>query len=183
MSYSINTLDTAPAAARDFLTGINKTFGFVPNIMGVMSDAPPLVKAYGMMSQMFDETSFSPTERMVVILASSAENGCEYCVSAHSAQAEMMKLPSDIVNAIRIGTPISDPKLEALRRFTTLMVTKRGWASETDIKDFLATGYTEANVLEVILGIGYKMLSNYTTHVAKPPLDSVFTAAAWRKAG
>lgn len=66
MTYPIHSVETAPQAAKDFLAGTQKAFGFLPNLLGVMASAPPLAKAYGAMMQLFDETSFSPTERQVV---------------------------------------------------------------------------------------------------------------------
>lgn len=181
MSYPIHTVETAPLDAKDFLAGIQKGFGFLPNLIGVMASAPALAKAYGAMIQLFDQTSFTPTERQIVLLATSAENDCTYCVAAHSIIAGMQKVPADVVGAIRNGTPINNPKLEALRRFTTAMVAKRGWPSEDEIKAFLGAGYTEVQVLEVVLGIGFKTLSNYTTHVSEVPVDGAFAPAAWSK--
>lgn len=131
MSYPIHTVETAPLDAKDFLAGIQKGFGFLPNLIGVMASAPALAKAYGAMIQLFDQTSFTPTERQIVLLATSAENDCTYCVAAHSIIAGMQKVPTDVVEAIRNNTPINDPKLEALRRFTTAMVARRGGRPRT----------------------------------------------------
>jgi alkylhydroperoxidase family enzyme len=77
MTYTVHTPETAPAAARETLAGAKKAYGFVPNLLGVMAEAPALVKAYTTLSRVFDETSFSPAERQVVLLTVSYENGCE----------------------------------------------------------------------------------------------------------
>lgn len=58
----------------------------------------------------------------------------------------------------------------------------RGWPSDEDIRAFTNAGYGERQILEVILGIGFKTLSNYTNHVAGTPLDTAFAKAAWSKA-
>ncbi len=182
MTYTVHTPETAPAAARETLAGAKKAFGFVPNLLGVMAEAPALVKAYTTLSRIFDETSFSPAERQVVLLTVSYENGCKYCIAAHSVIAGMQKVPSDVVGAIRAGKPIVDPRLEALRRFTAAVTKTRGGPSENDTKAFLNAGYTKAQVLEVVLGVGMKTLSNYTNHIAGTPLDDAFAKAAWSKA-
>ncbi len=182
MTYTVHTPETAPAGARETLTAAMKSFGFVPNLLGVMAEAPALVKAYTTLSRIFEETSFSPAERQVVLLTVSYENGCAYCVAAHSVIAGMQKVPADVVGAIRDGKPIADARLQALRRFTAAVVKMRGWPSEGDTKAFLHAGYAKAQVLEVILGVGMKILSNYTNHVAETPLDAAFAHAAWSKA-
>jgi alkylhydroperoxidase family enzyme len=91
-------------------------------------------------------------------------------------------VPDHVVQAIRAGRPIVDYKLEALRRFTAAVVTMRGWPSEADTRGFLDAGYTRAQILEVVLGVGMKTLSNYTNHIADTPLDHAFAKAAWSKA-
>ncbi len=138
-----------------------------------------LLKAYTTVSSLFDESSLSATERQIVLLATSVENGCPYCVAAHSAISAMQRVPADIVAALREGSPIRDPQLEALRRFTTTMVESRGWPSERETRSFMEAGYGRRQVLEVVLGIGLKTLSNYTNHVASTPLDTAFTAMEW----
>ena len=182
MNYTIHNLNTAPEAAKEILAGAKKAYGFVPNLLGTMAEAPALVKAYTTLSRIFEETSFSAAERQVVLLTVSYENGCGYCVAAHSVIAAMQKVLDDVVGAIREGEPIADPRLEALRRFTAAVVTSRGWPTEGDTKAFLAAGYGKRQVLEVVLGIGLKTLSNYTNHIAETPLDGAFSKATWSKA-
>jgi alkylhydroperoxidase family enzyme len=91
----------------------------------------------------------------------------------------MQKVPTDVVEAIREDRPISDSKLQALRAFTTAVVEKRGWVSDEDVSTFVAAGYSKAQILEVILGVSFKTLSNYTNHIANPPLDEAFETGAW----
>ena len=182
MTYAVHTVDTAPEAAKETLANAQKAFGFLPNLLGVMAEAPALVKAYTTLARIFDETSFSPTERQVVLLTASYENGCDYCIAAHSVISGMQKVPSDVVQAIRDGKPIAERKLEALRQFTAAVVASRGWPSEADTKAFLNLGCTRQQILEVVLGIGFKTLSNYTNHITETPLDAAFAKAAWSKA-
>jgi uncharacterized peroxidase-related enzyme len=182
MPYPVHTIDTAPPESKEILAGARKSLGFVPNLYGVMAEAPALVKAYTTLSRIFDETSLSVTERQIVLLSASYENDCEYCVAAHSIIAGMQKVPDEVVQAIRAGRPITDKKLEALRRFTTAVVGSRGWPSGADTAALLSVGYEKQQVLEVVLGIGMKTLSNYTTHIADTPLDQGFAKAGWSKA-
>lgn len=182
MTYPVHTVETAPAAAMEILAAAKKGLGFVPNLLAVMAEAPALVKAYTTLSRIFDETSFSSTERQVVLLTVSYVNDCQYCIAAHSVIAGMQKVPADVVQAIRDGKPIADRKLEALRRFTAAVVSTRGWPSDADTEAFLGAGYGKQQVLEVALGVGMKTLSNYTNHVAGTPLDQAFAPAAWSKA-
>jgi uncharacterized peroxidase-related enzyme len=182
MSYPVHTATSAPEASRQTLAAAEKAYGFLPNLLAVMAEAPALVKAYTTLSKIFDETSFTPAERQIVLLATSFENECAYCMAAHSAIAGMQKVPQEVINAIRAGKPIADGKLEALRRLTAAVVSSRGWPSEADLTAFHAAGYSKSQALEVVLGVGVKTLSNYANHIAETPLDAAFQPLAWSKA-
>lgn len=177
--FTVHTKQTAPEASVELLQGTEKNLGFIPNLIGIMAEAPAVTKGYLSIMQIFDETSFSPTERQVVILTASRYNECHYCMAAHSVIAEMQKVPQDVVDAIRNDNSFADDKLEALRKFTTQVVDKRGWVSHEDIQAFVDAGYTRQQILEVILGVSFKTLSNYVNHITDTPLDTAFAKKEW----
>lgn len=180
--YELHDESTAPEAARESLKLAKGRYGFLPNLLAVMSESPALLKGYLALGELFDKTAFSNTERQVVLLAASRENGCHYCVAAHSTVAEMAKVPSTVIEALREGHPIADTKLEALRIFVVKVVNSRGWPTEGEIQAFLRAGYTHRHIFDVVLGVGYKTLSNYANHIADTPLDQPFQAKEWKKA-
>lgn len=179
MSLNVQTLDHAPDQAKPLLEKAKANYGFVPNLLGVMANAPAALGAYMTLSDLFDKTSLSPTQRQVVLLAVSAENQCTYCVAAHTAIAQMHDADEQAVEAIRQGEAIEDDKLEALRRFAVEVLTTRGWPGDDTKQAFHDAGYTQAQALEVIRGVSMKTLSNYTNHMAQTPLDDAFAKTAW----
>lgn len=76
--------------------------------------------------------------------------------------------------------PIADARLEALRKFTAKLVEAGGWLQEADVSAFLMASYTPADVLDVVLGVGQKTLSNYTNHLVGTELDAAFAGRAWQ---
>ena len=177
--FEVHTKETAPTESVKHLAPAEKAYGFIPNLLGVMAESPVMLGAYLSMGQLFDQSSFSATERQIVLLATSRFNECDYCMAAHSVIAGMQEVPADVIDAIRNDQPIDDIKLEALRNFTSKVVKKRGHMSPADIAEFLAMGYSNAQVLDVIFGISFKTLSNYVNHVAETPLDDAFATQAW----
>ena len=125
--FTQHSLDTAPEDAKLMLEGVQKGLGFVPNMLGYMAESPALLKGYTTLSGIFDKADLSPTERQIVLLTTSRNNGCHYYMAAHTSIAQMQKVPSDVIRALRDGTPIEDPKLEALRTFTAKLVETRGY--------------------------------------------------------
>lgn len=178
--FTTHTPDTAPEDSREILEGAKQTYGFIPNLLGNLASAPAALKAYTTLSGIFGASSFSPTEQQVVMIAANRFHECEYCVAAHSMLAEMQKVPAEVIEALRNDTPIPDENLEALRTFTTQVIEKRGWVDTADTDAFYAAGFKQQQVLEVILGVAFKTISNYTNHITQTPLDDAFAAKAWQ---
>ena len=177
--FTVHSVETAPAAARPRLEAGQKMLGFVPNLYGVFAEAPNVLEAYQTLSQVYDKGTFSKTEQQVVTITANIENGCTYCVAAHSTLAEKQGVPADVITALRDEQPLADAKLEALRRFARAVVVKRGWVDDAEVQTFLDAGYTRGQILEVILGVAFKTLSNYANHIADTPRDAAFEATAW----
>ena len=181
MDFTVHTKDSAPSAAKPLLESSEAKYKFVPNLHGVMAESPELLESYQVLSGLWTKTSLSVVERQIVMLTINYENGCHYCMAAHSTLATMEKMPADILAALRGGTPIADTRLETLRAFTRTMVEKRGWVDGGDLQALLDAGYTKQTVFEVILALGYKVMSNYTNHIAATPVDPAFAAQTWTK--
>jgi uncharacterized peroxidase-related enzyme len=175
----IQSVATAPEGAQPILKSAERAMGFVPNLYGVLANSSTALKAYTQLSELLDKSSLTKTELQIVLIEVSIENGCEYCVAAHTAIASMQKVPSDVVEAIRLRRELADPKLEALRRFARAVVTERGWVPDEEREAFFAAGYAEEQILDVITAVAMKTISNYTNHLASTPLDAAFAPASW----
>ena len=87
MDFVAHDTQSAPQEAAELLSQSQEEMGFIPNMYRHMADAPPLLKAYKQMSQLFSQTSLSEAEQQVVLLAASVENRCDFCTKAHSKMA------------------------------------------------------------------------------------------------
>ncbi|RDH82677.1 MAG: carboxymuconolactone decarboxylase [endosymbiont of Galathealinum brachiosum] len=179
-AFPVLTLDNAPSSSKDLLKQTQDNFGFIPNLIGVMATSPALTEAYLTVAGIFAKSNLSSTEQQIVLLTVSHYHECCYCMAAHTAIAGMQKVDANVVQSLRDNQPISDSKLEALRQFTWLLVDKRGWASEEEIETFLKAGYEPVHVLDILVGVAQKTLSNFTNHLAKTPLDDAFAEVAWK---
>jgi uncharacterized peroxidase-related enzyme len=180
----ILAIKTATGKARDMPGTAKRQLGFVPNMYGAMANQPALLESYATSYALFRaECGFTPAEQEVIFLVISHRNGCEYCMAAHSFVADKMsKVPPEITDAIRDGRPIADVKIQALAIFTKIMFDKRGQPSEADVQEFLAAGYSEKNILGIILAIGVRTFSNYANHVFHTPVDGIFASRVWSAA-
>ncbi|MEP4076201.1 carboxymuconolactone decarboxylase family protein [Haloferula sp.] len=181
MKLNLQSIESAPESSRPLLEGAQASFGFIPNLLGTLANAPAALEGYLALSGALGKSSLSPVEQEVITITASVENGCRYCVAGHTTIGQMRKVDADVLVALREGMAIADPKLESLREFTLAVVRDRGWVSEEQQEAFFKAGYTPAQALEVVLGVTMKTLSNYTNHLVKTPLDPAFAANEWRE--
>ncbi len=179
--FKQHSAESAPQGGTDVLNRATDTFGMVPNLIATMTESPTVADAYLDLHERFGNSSFSPTEQQVVTLTASFVNECHYCMAAESAVSKMSGVDQDVIEALRHGTPLTDSRLEALRTFTKSVVETRGWAGDDAVGSFLDAGFTKAQVLEVVLGVAKKVMSNYTNHLAETPVDEAFQSFAWQK--
>lgn len=173
-AFTIHTLETAPQASKQILQNTEKQLGFIPNLYGVFAESPATLEAYQSLTALFDKTAFTVTEQNLVLLSISRYRNCSYCLAAHGTVAKMQKVPTDIIHAVYYNQPLFDTKLEALRTFTRTVLEAEGWIKQDALQAFYQAGYQKQHVLEVVLGISFKTLSNYVNHINDTPIDENF---------
>ena len=178
-TFVTHTIETAPEESKPILKEVTTKYGFVPNSLAIMAEAPTLLESYMMLNNVFDKTNLNEAERQVILMTNSSQNGCTYCMAAHTSISQMAKVPDNVIESLRTNTPIKDSKLEALHTFAIIINETRGWPSQEQVSAFLAAGYTKQTILEVIVGTSIKVLSNYTNHVAETKIDDAFASNAW----
>jgi len=173
--------DEAKSPAREVMDGAQQNMGMVPNMYRTMANLPALLGTYAHGYDLFRQQSgFSAPEQEVIFITISRENGCKYCVSAHSFLADIASgVPAEITDALRAGKTLPDAKLEALSRFTKVMFDTRGWPGKDDVAAFLKAGYEESHVLGIVLALSVKTISNYANHLFDTPLDKPFESRRW----
>ena len=180
MNFELHTIESAPESVKPELETAQATYGTIPNLYRGLANAPAALKMYLAFNKTLAEfASLSPIEQQVVYLTVSAENGCTYCVGAHSVLAGMAKIPDEILSELREQRPLSDPKLNALRNFTLVEMEHRGWVPEQALSEFLDAGYDQRHIIEVITILAQKTMSNYYNHLAQTPLDDMFQSMEW----
>ncbi|MEZ8059710.1 carboxymuconolactone decarboxylase family protein [Vibrio splendidus] len=178
-NFKIHSVESAPEQSKPILEGAVKQMGRVPGLFGVMAESPNILKAYTQLHQAFSDSSFDADELTVVWQTINVEHECHYCVPAHTGIAHSMKVDPAITEALRNRTALPTEKLQALHDFTLSMVRNRGNVPESEMAAFFEAGYGQQQVLEVILGLSQKVISNYVNRVAKTPVDKVFEQFAW----
>ncbi|WP_152208112.1 carboxymuconolactone decarboxylase family protein [Marinobacter changyiensis] len=182
VKFTLHDKQSAPEQSKPLLDGSVQAFGMIPGLHAVMAESPQVLEGYKKLHELVLASSFDNDETTVVWQSINVEHECHYCVPAHTGIAKMMEVSDDIINALRDETPLANDKLEALRTFTLAVVRKRGEVSSDEIKAFIDAGYTQRQVLEVMLVLSQKVMSNYINHIAETPVDEPFKKFEWKKA-
>lgn len=180
-NFIVHGTETAPTNSRPLLEKSRKEWGFIPTLHGILAESAPTLEAYQTLFALGQRSSLSPAEQQVVYIAVSAMHGCEYCVAGHTYLGRMSKLDEAALQALRSGTVIPVARLQALRLFAEAVVRERGHVGDAGVATFLAAGFTKAQVLEVVLIVSCKTISNYVNHIAHTPKEGFMSdpALAW----
>lgn len=180
-TFKIHSIESAPTESKESLEGSVKAFGMLPNLHGVLAESPKTLEGYKTLHKLFQETSFDAEELTVVWQTINVYHECHYCVPAHTGIANMMQVDNAITEALREGTALPTEKLQVLHETTLELTENRGNLTEEQLQRFYNVGYTNQQVLEIVLGLAQKTISNYTNHLAKTPVDEPFKKFEWTK--
>lgn len=171
--FQIHTIESAPEASQEALKIVQQNNGFIPNLIGVLANAPTALETYRTVGAINQRNSLTPTEREVVQITAAVSNGCDFCVAGHTAiSIKQIKMPDDVLQALRKTSPItSDAKLDTLARFTLALINTKGKVGEQLLNEFLNAGYTTQNALDVVLGVSLASLCNYANNLAQTPIN------------
>ena len=148
---------------------LQKKLGFVPNLYAYFAKNETALVDY--LAFQNRKSTLSGKEREIVNLVTSQINGCRYCQSAHTAIGKMNGFTEEQILEIRGGSASFNSRFDALAKFTTSVVKNRGRATEETKEAFFEAGYTEANMVDVVIVIGDKIISNYLHNLTGFEID------------
>ena len=165
-----HTVESAPPAARRFMTATADRMGHLPAAIGLMAESPQLLEGFLKLSALFESTTLAQLEREVLIMTMATHNECHLCVAMHTRKLTQLDAEPELLAALREARPLADPHLDALRRFVLDVLATRGAPADAALHDFLAAGYTHRNALEVVLGIGTYTMSTFANRLTRAPI-------------
>ena len=180
IQFKLHDIDSAPEESKPLLESSVASFGMVPNLHAVMAEAPGLLEAYQSIHGLFQNSSFNNEELTVVWQTINVEHECTYCVPAHTAIAHMMEVDPALSEALRNKEAMPNEKLQVLHDTTLALLRNRGHLSSEEVDKFVSVGYGQRQILEIVLGLAQKVMSNYTNHLADTPTDEPFEKFAWK---
>jgi len=176
------SIEASPAASQPLLAAVKKQLGIVPNLFRVVGNSPAALEGYLGLNGALGKGTLDAATRERIALAVASINGCSYCLSAHSYLGKnVAKLTDAELEANKSGTS-TDAKAAAAVAFAVRVVVERGHVSDSDLEAVKSAGYSEAQVLEIVLHVALNTLTNYVNEVAQTEIDFPVVKTTVRKA-
>lgn len=166
--FTVPTREEVSTANQGIFDTLNKALGFVPNLYATIAHSDNGLSKY--LDFQNAKTSLSNKEKEAVNLVVSQVNGCVYCLSAHTVIGKMNGFTDDQIIDLRKGKA-TDAKLNALVQLAESITKTRGNADAYLVDNFFAQGYTNGNLVDLILQISDKTAMNYLHNLTQIPVD------------
>lgn len=167
--FTIPTKNDVPEHDRKIFYLLEESIGFVPNVYAFLSHSRTALKSFLTFGR--TPTAFTDKEAEVIHLITSQIDGCQYCLSAHTASAKKEGLTDEQIIEIRKGNITFDPKLAVLGRFTCEMVNNRGMVTPQTVEHFYGAGYTDAHLVDLVMLVARTTATNYINNITQNPID------------
>ena len=168
-NFSVPSKDQVNENNQSIFQSLESGLGFVPNLYAYYAKHDTALKDYLQFSNR--KITLSKKEKEVVNLAVSQINDCTYCLAAHNAIAGMNGFEASQIEEIRRGSVHFDSKINALNNLTIAITANRGKIDDEVLQSFFDAGYNEQNLIDVIITIGEKTISNLIHNVTDIPID------------
>lgn len=170
-TFHVPTRDQVSAQNQQLFDNLQKGLGFVPNLYATFGLSDNGLGAYLAFQQSQTKGAFKAKEREAINLVVSQVNGCLYCQAAHTAIGKMSGFSDEQILQLRAGYANFDPKLDALVKLAKAITETKGHPAPELIDNFVAAGYSQNNIVDLVLMVGDKIISNYLHGITQIPVD------------
>ncbi len=168
---TLPTPEQTPAATLPLLDAVKKQLGVVPNLMKLVGNSPAALEGYLNLNGALSKGALDAKTRERIALAIAEFNGCSYCLSAHTYLGKNVAKLDDVEIAANRNGHSSDPKASAAVHFATRVALERGHVSDADLNAVKAAGFSQAEIVEIVLHVALNTLTNYINEVAQTEID------------
>lgn len=165
----VPTREQVSPANQALFDQLQQQLGFVPNLYATFALSEHALASY--LSFQNARSSIRGKAREVINLVVSQVNDCAYCLAAHTALGAMVGFSPEQILDIRRGSAPFDPKLDALARLVKQVALDRGHADPALLEAFFSAGWTQENLVDAMVVIGDKVVSNYLHSTTQIPVD------------
>ena len=168
-NFQVPTREQVSPTNQAIFDNLQKGLGFVPNLYATFAYSDTALGDYVAFQNR--KSSLRGKEREIINLVVSQVNECLYCLSAHTALGKMNGFTDEQILEIRGGSASFDAKFDALAKFVKDITINRGKPATEVVENLYAAGYNDANLVDILIVIGDKIISNFFHGTTQIPID------------
>ncbi len=163
--YDIPELDSLPDDIRERILAVQEKAGFIPNVFIAFAHRPAEFRAFfayhdALMER--QESSLTQAEKEMIVVATSAANGCEYCVVAHGALVRIYSKQKQLADQVATNhrhAPIS-ARQKAMLDFAMKVARSPERIEQSDYDTLYSHDFDDEDIWDITGIAGFFGLSN-----------------------
>lgn len=167
---AIPTRDASPEKSKPLLDAVEQQLGVIPNLFRLVGTSPAALEGYLGLNGALGRTLDAKTRERIALAVAQA-NGCDYCLSAHTYLGLNLAKIDEAEIALNRGGHSGDAKADAAIVFARRVLDARGRVSDADLSAVRDAGFTDAQIVEIVLSVALNALTNYVNNVAGTDID------------
>ena len=167
--FNVPTREEVSVNNQNIFDHLQSAIGMVPNLYAYFGKNETALADYIALQNR--KSTLKAKEREIINLVVSQVNDCKYCLAAHTTLGKMNGFTDDQILEIRSGEASFDAKFDALAKFVKEITITRGNPARHFTDSLLNAGYTEANIIDIVIVIGDKTISNYLYGITQLAID------------
>ena len=138
-----------------------------PTPLARLASSPRALAAALHMLDAVEQTPLAPVEREVVAMTVARNSGCRFCLALHTQLLGKLPGGDSLARALAAGERLGDARLAALQAFVEDVLATRGDVGAPSWAAFRAAGFTHADALDVVLGVGAYTLTTFANRLTQ----------------
>lgn len=161
---------TATGEAKSLLDAVQANLGVTPNFIRVLANSPRALEGFlGLYGALGRATVNKPTQERIA-LAIAEGNGCQYCVSAHTAIGRGAGLSNEEMVLNRRGSS-GDSKAAATVAFARALNDNLGEITTAEFDAARNAGLSDGEIVEVISVVALNIFTNILGKATRVEID------------
>ncbi len=180
--YPIPDLDDIPDDLKDAIVAVNEKAGFIPNIFLALAHRPDEFRAFFAYHEALMERQggLTKADREMIVVATSGDNGCQYCVVAHGAILRIRAKNSLVADQVAVNHHKADitDRQKAMLDFALKVSNDSRSVDESDYEALHMHGFDDDDIWDIAAITGLFGFSNRLANFASiRPNEEFYTMA------
>ena len=158
------TIDDVPQDIRDRILEVQEKAGFVPNVFIALAQRPDEFRAFFAYHDALMEKggNLTKADREMIVVATSAENNCLYCVVAHGAVLRIRAKHPLVADQVAVNYRKADitPQQKVMLEFAIKVCNESVSVNESDFEKMRDAGFNDEDIWDVVAITAFFGMSN-----------------------